>query len=808
MFKSMRIYPAPLVAALFVMQADSATAADASFAALADAPKHWTLLEQYCTDCHNFEDWAGGVAFDTMRPDAIPADAEVWEHTVRKLRGRMMPPPGQDRPDEKSTNEFVAWLEGYLDEAGTVAPDAGRVALHRLNRKEYAAAIKDLVALDVDPAALLPRDDVSDGFDNVANVLQVSPSFLDQYIGAARMVAVQAVGEKNPVPGGTQYFARDSGSQRFHIEGLPLGTRGGMQVEHWFPADGEYEINIADMARALWVVNMEFENTVLVAIDGKRVFETTLGGDEDMRAIDQDQDPAVDAINSRLKGIRFKTTAGPHRVAVTFRQRTFAESDDRMQIQVEGGGQDRILTLASFEIRGPYDVTGLSETPSRRAIFDCYPQQAAEEEACARSIIERLARKAFRRPLSAEDVDGLMVFYRQGHSQEGFEGGVRRALTGVLASPFFLYRFEQVPDDVAPGSAFALNDLELASRLSFFLWNSVPDDTLLKVAEAGDLRKGDNLRKQVERMLGDSRAKSLASNFAYQWLNIGKLDEVVPDPNIYPNGTGAGDPRADFKTEMVLFVDSVFRENRSVLDLMTADYTYLNEALAILYDVPDVKGDEFRRVTLKDANRWGILGKGAMLMGSSYPNRTSPVLRGAWILENITGTPPAAPPPNVEALPETVAGSRPLSVRERMVKHRENPSCNGCHGVLDPLGFALENFNTIGEWRDFDRFAKVDIDTTADMPDGTSVSGPIELRKALLKRPDQFVQTLTEKLMTYALGRTVEYYDMPSVRQIVRNAAQDDYRFQTIVMGIVDSDAFQMRQVASGTSLISDSGND
>ena len=775
------------------------TAAVDSLTAVPGAADHWPMLKQYCSKCHNAEDWAGSIAFDTMAPGAIADDADIWEHAVSKLRGRLMPPPGNPQPPKADIKSFVSWMETTLDGAGTArTANPGTVALHRMNRKEYANAVGDLLALRVDASSLLPQDDIGDGFDNVANVLQVSPSFLDNYIAAARLVATEALGDAAAKPVGLQFVAKSGDNQQFHEEGLPLGTRGGLSVRSDFPADGEYELNIGNLAAALWVYNMEFEHTVVATLDGKKFFETKIGGEEDMKAIDQKQDPAVDAINERLKKIRFKATAGPHQVAVTFIHRTYAESDDKLTQPTLGGGQDRVLRLASFEIRGPFNPTGVSDTVSRRRVLVCRPHTAAEEQPCAEQIIAKFAREAYRRPITASDMQPLVKFYQAGRSSGSFESGIRMALTAVLASPNFLYRAEAVPATAGDGAVYKVNDLELASRLSFFLWSSLPDDELVNVAANGHLRDPGVLNQQVRRMLADPRSESLSGNFAFQWLNINKLSEIEPDPKMFPY---AGDPREDYRTEIKMFVDSVFREDRSVLDLMTANYTFLNERLALLYGINDVKGSRFRRVTLTDQNRFGLLGKGAVLMASSYPNRTAPVLRGAWILERITGTPPKAPPASVPSLKENKQGERAHTVRELMAQHRDNPSCFACHGVLDPLGESLENFDAVGLWRVKDRFAGSVIDASGTLPDGTKIDGPVDLRNALMQNPDQFVQTLTEKLMTYATGRTVESYDMPTIRRIVRSNAQDNYRFSSLVLSIVNSDAFQMRRVPNGDPL-------
>ena len=810
--------PSPIAPAAPTSTAKSSTGdttstdSQANNNAVPGADQHWGMLKQYCSKCHNAEDWAGGVAFDTLSPQEIPDQAETWEHAVRKLRGRLMPPPGNPQPDAATIHSFVNWMETTLDAAAASHPDPGRVALHRLNRKEYANAVYDLLHIQVDPNAILPQDDRSDGFDNVANVLQVSPSFLDQYLTAARAIAVDAVGEIPEHPAGVQYLVKSPATQSFHIDGLPLGTRGGMVVTHEFPADGEYELNIGNLAVALWVYNMEFKNTLIATLDGKKFWQTDLGGEEDMKSIDQKQDPAVDAINARLKGIRFKATAGPHEVAVTFLHRTFAESDDRLYQQIPGGGQDRILRLQNFEVKGPFSPTGISETPSRKKIFVCHPTGAADEDACAEKIIIALAREAFRRPVTEGDMKLLMRFYRDGHKEKDFDTGIREVVTAVLASPFFLYRAERTPPGLvatsnASGSggataptapttsgAYRISDLELASRLSFFLWSTVPDDELLNLATQNKLHDPQVLATQVHRMLADPKSITLSTNFAFQWLGLDRLAEIQPDPNIFPY---AGDPRPDYLTEMKLFVDSIFREDHDVTDLLTANYTFVNERLALDYGINDVRGDQFRRVTLTDSNRWGLLGKGGVLMATAYPNRTAPVLRGAWILERVTGTPPSPPPPAVPSLKENKTGEKAHTVRELMAQHRDKPACFACHGVLDPLGFALENFDAVGMWRDKDRIAGTPIDASGVLPDGTKINGPDDLRKALASNPNQFVQTVTEKLMTYATGRAVSYRDMPTIRAIVRDTQKDNYRFSSIVMHIVNSDQFQKRSPAS-----------
>jgi hypothetical protein len=772
-----------------------------ALAAQAPEQGQWGMIQSYCAGCHNSKVRTANLAFDSMSPDQIAQDAKTWEAVVRKLRGGLMPPPGAKRPDTQSVVGLISWLENKIDTAVTTPP-AGRVSMRRLNRREYAYVIRDLLGIDVDVETLLPVDDVESHFDNEADSLQVSPAFIDQFVSAAREIAKQALGDAEAPPVTTTYGdvanmiislpprgAPGTGKQQHHIKGMPFGTRGGFSVKHFFPVDGEYELNIGDMALAREVPRMEFENTVIALLDGKEIHRTNIGGEADHKAIDQLLDPAVEEINGRLRKIRFQATAGQHDVAVTFLHRSFAESDERTRTTALEGGQERIQAAHVFQIRGPLTVTGMGDSVSRKKIFTCRPQRAADEAACARRIVSSLARQAFRRPLTDEDVNPLMGFYKAGHANGGFERGVRDAVSAILASPHFLYRAESA---TAASGARTLNDVELASRLSFFIWGSLPDQELLDLATQSRLNKPDVLAKQVRRMLADARAKSLVDDFAFQWLNLKKLDEISPDGRLFPHASGLLDPRALFKEELRLFIDSVLRSDRSVVELLTADYTFLNERLAMLYGIETVKGARFRRVTLENTARHGLLGKGAILNLTANPNRTSPVLRGAWILERLLGTPPSPPPPNVEALAENRPGQRTLTVRQRIEQHRSKPGCMGCHGVMDPLGFALENFDTVGQFRTHD--AQNPIDTSGVLPDGTPIKGPEDLRRALVARPDQFVQALTENLLTYALGRNIDHRDMPAVRKIVRGAEPSGYRFESIVLGIISSDAFRKRE--------------
>jgi hypothetical protein len=769
----------------------------------AQEPGPFGVVQGYCLGCHNSKARVGGLALDLLSPDRIADDAKTWEAAIRKLRGGLMPPPGAKRPDQESIAGLISWLENKIDTSST-HPPAGRVSLRRLNRREYSYVIRDLLGINIEAEKLLPLDDRKGNFDNNADGLHVSPAFIDQYVSAAREIARQALGDAEAPPITTTYGdvenmvislppkgAPGTGRQQHHVEGMPLGTRGGFSVKHTFPVDGEYELTIGDMALAREVPRMEFENTVIALLDGKEFYRTNIGGEPDHKAIDQRLDPAVEEINGRLRKIRFKATAGQHDLAVTFLHRSYAESDERIRTVALEGGQERIQAAHALQIRGPLTVSGMSDSVSRKKILICKPQGKADETTCARKIVSSLARRAFRRPVTDEDLTPLMGFYTAGYKNGGFERGVRDAVTAVLASPHFLYRAE-TGNAVAGGRT--LSDLELASRLSFFLWSSVPDEELLDLATQSRLSKPDVLAKQVRRMLADSRAKTLVDDFAFQWLNIAKLDEIAPDNRLFPQASGLLDNRALLKQELRLFIDSILRSDRSVVDLLTADYTFLNERLAMHYGIETVKGSQFRRVTLENTARYGLLGKGAILMSTAYPNRTSPVTRGAWILERLLASPPSPPPPNVPTLAENRPGQQAKTVRERMEQHRSNPTCMGCHGVMDPLGFALENFDTVGQYHTRDAQTLTAIDASGVLPDGTPIKGADDLRRALAARPDRFVQALTENLLTYALGRSIDYQDMPAVRKIVRGSASDDYRFESIVLGIISSDAFRKRE--------------
>lgn len=778
---------AAFTASLAVAQSD---------AHMADHADQWGMLESYCFDCHNSEDWAGGLAFDIMPPETVLEEAENWEATVRKLRGRQMPPPGSPQPEQEHIDNFVSWMEAALD-SGSDGPRVGHVPVQRLNRTEYAIAVQGLLGVEINAEDYLPRDIEVDGFDNIAVALSVSPSFLEQYIAVARLVARLAVGE--PVPKlANVYYPVTGGDQDAYEDGFPLGTRGGMLVKHNFPADGEYRFNILDLDVGLYPRSLETQHTLVLLVDGKEVFREKLGGEADLSLVNREGAPGRAEIMARFADIPAQLKAGAHDVVVTFIERSRAETDEPVGGFTPYGGFSFVGSLRvprildGIEVVGPLEPTGLSRTASRDRIFICEPQLADEERACAEQITANLAQRAFRRPVDLEDMESLMPFYEMGRQDPGgFDAGIEQVVAAVLASPDFLYRGISPIRDIGETQVYALSDLELASRLSFFLWSQGPDKELLDVAIANELNKPEVMKAQVRRMLDDPRAVSLVNNFALKWLNLDALDEIEPESGRFPEFSDQ--LRETFSEEVRLFIGSILLEDRPVLELLTASHTYLNEHLARHYGISSVHGAQFRRVTLEDEARWGLLGKSAVLLRTSYGDRTSPVLRGAWVLDKLMGTPPTPPPPNVETDLSVAEGEKPTTVRARLEQHRSKPGCNQCHGVIDPIGLALENFTVTGQWRDVDVLAQEVIDARTVLPSGAMINGPIELRRELTRRPDQFVQTLTEKLMLYGLGRELEYYDMPQVRAIVSAAAEDDYRLSAIVLGIVNSDAFRLQ---------------
>ena len=755
------------------------------------------MLDKYCVTCHNERSKIGGLMLDRIDLAQVPDQAEVWEKVVRKLHAGAMPPMGLPRPDRAASEGFATWLEAKLDAA--VTGDPGPAGLRRLNRSEYAAAIRDLLALDVDAGSLLPADDANHGFDNMSDALRVSPALLESYMSAARKISRLAVGDPNITPVFSTYRVRADLGQDHHIEGLPLGTRGGLAVQVNFPLTGEYvfqpKLAVDTSAK---VRGLDFEHQVVITVDGKTVHHAAVGGSKDEEAAAISPPDSEADIRSRLE-VRVPVSGGPHIVGVAFVKKTSALPDGLLQpfqrTNFDTQEQRGVPFLESLSIGGPFNASGPGDTPSRRKIFVCRPQHSDGETACAKKILIELTKRAYRRPVTDADIETPLSFYQaalnSSASGSGFDAGIESALSFILTSPEFLFRVEPAAPGDKPGASHRVGDLELASRLSFFLWSSIPDDELLQVAAHGKLSDPLVLEKQVRRMLADSRAQALATNFAGQWLYLRNLRGISRDFATFPNFDD--NLRQGFERETELFFESIVREDRSVLDLLRANYTFVNERLAKHYGIPNVYGSEFRRVTLPGDERRGLLGQGSVLTVTSYATRTSPVLRGKWLLENILGTPVPPPPPGVPALEENHSGFRPRSVRERMEEHRKNPACSGCHNIMDPLGFSLENFDAVGAWRSRSE-SGAPIDASGKLVDGTPVDGPVSLRNALLARSGAFTQTLTEKLMTYAIGRGVEYYDMPAVRSIVRASAPGDYRFSSLILGIVRSAPFQMRR--------------
>jgi hypothetical protein len=745
------------------------------------------LVQKYCLTCHSARLKTGGLSLEGMNPAEAAAHADVWEKVVMKLRGGMMPPQGMPRPDEPTLEAFAVALEQTLDRAaqGTVKP--GYKPVHRLNRTEYGNAVRDLLDLQVDVTDLLPADDESNGFDNIAGVLRVSPSLLEQYLSAARRISSLAVGSDTDVVRLAYRISPDD-SQEDHVEGLPLGTRGGLLFRHNFPQDAEYEFATFLLRNIVgYMKGLEYEHLFEVSIDGERVFAVPVGGETDNKASDTNMSEAANKIDDRLK-TRVKVKAGPHMVGVTFAKRNASESDEPLQPHERDHdlqNMNGIPIIDHVNVTGPYNPTGPGDTPSRRRILTCKPTQASAEAACARRILTNLATRAYRRPVTAADMEPILALYDAGRKKGNFDEGIEQGLRLILASPKFLFRTESAPTS-AVGK---VTDIELASRLSFFLWSSIPDEELLNVATKGTLTQPALLERQVKRMLADPKSRALVDNFASQWLMLRNLKGHIPTPGDFPNFDN--ELRQSFRQETEMFVESIMREDRSLIDLIDADYTFVNERLARHYGIPNVYGSYFRKVVLRNQERRGLLGQGSILTVTSYPNRTSPVLRGKYILENILGTPPPAPPADVPDLKENQPGEEPKSLRARLEMHRATPTCATCHRVMDPLGLALENFDGIGEWRVKEPGGR--IDPAGQLADGSRVDGPVALRKAVLKRPELFVRTFTQKLMTYGLGRGMGSTDMPVIRGVAAGSAAQNYRFSSVVLGIVKSVPFQMK---------------
>ena len=783
------------------------------------------LLDRYCVTCHNARLRTAGLTLDDTAMDLaqVGAAPEVWEQVVHKLRSDLMPPPGRPRPERARYDGFRAWLETALDQAAMAAPDPGRVPTHRLNRAEYVNAIRDLLGLDIDGEALLPADDTGHGFDNLAGTLTVSPALMERYLSAARRISRLAVGDPT-IPASfasKTYTVPITLMQNDRMsEDLPFGSRGGLAVRHHFPLDGDYTIRVR-LTRSVYeyIVNLDEAHDLDVRVDGRRVARFRVGGEQRGTPAPvsfsgtfvaaggtgyptQEWDDYRTSADADLE-VRFTAQAGTRIVAVSFLGKTWESEGVRQPALREYGATVTETTdtstrpegpgVGTVTVDGPFDATGPGDTPSRTRLFVCRPVGPSEATPCARSIFTTLARRAYRRPVTPQDLDPVLPFFDTGLARGGFDEGIRAGLERILIDPEFLFRIERDPAGAAPGTVYRLSDIELASRLSFFLWSSLPDDELLDLAEDGRLSDPATLDRQVRRMLADTRSKSLVDNFAAQWLSLRSVRGIAPDPNLFPDFDE--NLRRAFQQETTLFLDSQIREDRSITELLRADYTFLNERLARHYGVPGVLGSRFRRVRL-DGDRQGLLGHGSILALTSYGNRTSPVLRAKWLLDSVLGTPPPPPPADVPALPGENDTGTPRTVRERLAQHRGNPACAACHATMDPLGFALENFDAVGRWRTTD--AGLPIDASGVLADGTTrFEGPAGLREVLEGRSHQFVETVAEKLLTYALGRGLEHYDRPVVRAIARAAAQDDNRWSSVILGIATSTPFQMRRSES-----------
>jgi Protein of unknown function (DUF1592)/Protein of unknown function (DUF1588)/Protein of unknown function (DUF1587)/Protein of unknown function (DUF1585)/Protein of unknown function (DUF1595) len=748
----------------------------------------WQTWKVYCDTCHIGPKARAGVNLESLDLANLDSNGALWEKVLRKLRSREMPPPGNPRPDAATYDALVKAIENERDRLADVRPNPGRPTLHRLNRAEYANAIRDLLALEIDVAELLPADDIGYGFDNIGDVLTVSPALLERYLLAAGKISRQAVGDTTMPPSYQTYNIPHGLKQDDRMsEALPLGSRGGTAVQHRFPVDGEYEISVAlQRGRADEVLGLEQERKLDLRLDDHRLDLFTIAASgKGVQVFGAGDEP-----DSHLK-IRVPVKAGARTIIATFLKDNvapegiqFKQRGDAIQAHFEGVG--------SISIAGPFNAQGPGATPSRDKIFVCHPTATAEEQACAEKIIGGVARRAYRRPIDADDLPQLVALYKQGAENGGFESGVRLALQKILVSPEFIFRVEVDPADARPGSVYRISDIELASRLSFFLWSSIPDDELLAVAERGGLKDPSVLEAQVRRMLTDPRAQALVQNFAGQWLFLRNIAGIQPDTTAFPNFDE--NLRQALQKETELLLESTLHEDRSVVDLLKTDYTFVNQRLAEHYGIKGVYGSEFRRVPVTDPKRQGLLGHASIMTVTSYPDRTAPTIRGKWVLEQLLGTPPPPPPPNVPALKDD-ATVKVLTMRQRMEEHRASPQCAVCHRMMDPLGFALENFDGLGQWRDADgEEGTGKIDSSGTLPDGTAFNGPVGLREVLLSKQELFVETFTERLLTYALGRGVEQYDRPIVRKIVRESASGDHRWSAIILGIVNSKPFQMIQ--------------
>lgn len=744
-----------------------------------------TQVKQYCYECHDADSHKGKLNLEALEGQDVEAHGDVWEKVIRKMAARQMPPVGKARPNEKEFDRIIAQLSATLDKAAAKNPNPGRTeTFRRLTRTEYQNAIRDLLDLQIDASSLLPKDEASHGFDNVT-VGALSPTLLDRYISAAQKISQLAIGAPRKRPGGDTFRVKAEVTQEERVEGLPIGTRGGILIPYTFPLDGEYEIQIR-LARD--------RNEEIEGLRGKSELEVSLDGERLKTFIVEPPVIAKDyeSVDGKLK-LRIPVAAGLRNVGVTFVKESGALLERKRQPYHAAFNMHRHPRLHpaiyQVSINGPYNAKGPGDTPSRRKILVARPDKAADELACAEKILLNLMRRAYRRPATSEDLERPMAFYRETRQAENFEAGIEAALSSILASPQFLFRVEKEPAGIAPKTAYKISGVELASRLSFFLWSSIPDEELLEAGIRGELSKPKVLEKQTRRMLADARARTLASNFADQWLHLRNLESLTPDVRLFPDFDD--NLRQAFRRESELFFESILQEDRGALNLLKADYTFLNERLAKHYEIAGIYGSHFRRVALKpEDRRGGILRHGSVLAVTSYATRTSPVIRGNWILGNLLGSPPPPPPDNVPALRENTVASR-LPVRERLAEHRANPACASCHNLMDPIGFSLENFDAIGRWREHEDGAA--LDASGGFPDGSQFSGVEGLEQALLKRPELFVGTLAEKLLTFALGRGINPSDAPAVRKIVKEAERDDFRFSSVIIAIVNSAPFQMR---------------
>jgi mono/diheme cytochrome c family protein len=804
-----KLVNAPIVAIVAMMACRLLPAAPIT----APGSQYRAFLDRYCVTCHNDKLHTAGLTLSNVDPANVSSSAAMWEEVLGKLKTGAMPPAGAPRPDQATYSSVAKFVETELDRAAQAKPQAGHVALHRLNRAEYANAIRDLLGLDIDVESLLPVDDSGYGFDNIADVLSVSPMLLNRYMSAARKISRLSVGDPGMGPEIQTYDVPLLLTQDYRMsEDLPLGSRGGTAIRRNFPAEGDYVIKVRLQRSGNYkdedIMGLTEPHQMEIRLDGVRVQQFTIGGkyadnggrDDkgsfNRRPTSSEESKYKRTADSVLE-VRVHSKAGPRIIGVDFQGET-TEPEGLLQPQTAGfrfitKRVEQVLpNVATVIVEGPYDVKGPGDTPSRRKIFACHPSDTTTELSCAHQILTVLAQRAYRRPVTDQDIQPLIKLYKSGRDGGSFDTGIMRALEGILVYPEFLFRVEKQPADPVAGTTYRISDLELASRISFFLWSSIPDDELVEVAASGKLKDPATLEHQVRRMLADSRSTALISNFAGQWLYLRNMQRVTPDPEAFSDFDE--NLRSAFASETNLFLEEALHSDRNVLNLLDANYTFVNERLARFYGIPDVYGNNFRRVTLKDEQRRGLLGQGSILTVTSYPNRTSPTIRGKWLLENFLGTPPPPPPPNVPSLKEQASGSgNVLTMRQRMEEHRHNPACAGCHSRMDPMGFALENFDGIGQWRTAEGNTR--IDASGVLPDGTKFNGPAELRSILLSQPQQFVATVTTKLLTYALGRGVEYYDESAVRRIVREAAPEDYRWSSLILGVIKSVPFQMSTV-------------